>query len=250
MWSPNDVIALGAGRAKPGPLTLIEPDSAVTCLKAPASRQQSVSCVLPWLRVLCRLMCDPHACATVICFGQSEVDVSAGRRDSGRPGLALVVLSVVEQRLDAVRAVLAGATVVEVAAAVGVSRSTLHCWIGRYLAGNVAGFGSVASSALVSASGRDAGGGAGGGAAAEASAVGVEADSDAAAAGAGRWGRGAVGAEDQPDFAAARLALPRPRKRPGESFVRFERPGPMQLWQVDIVGGGRFTRPSAKTLRT
>jgi hypothetical protein len=75
----------------------------------------------------------------VICFGQSEVDVSAGRRDSGRPGLALVVLSVVEQRLDAVRAVLAGATVVEVAAAVGVSRSTLHRWIGRYLAGNVAG---------------------------------------------------------------------------------------------------------------
>jgi transposase-like protein len=53
--------------------------------------------------------------------------------------LALVVLSVVEQRLDAVRAVLAGATVTEVAAATGVSRSTLHRWIGRYLAGNVAG---------------------------------------------------------------------------------------------------------------
>jgi transposase-like protein len=53
--------------------------------------------------------------------------------------LALVVLSVVEQRLDAVRAVLAGATVTEVAAAAGVSRSTLHRWIGRYLAGNVAG---------------------------------------------------------------------------------------------------------------
>jgi transposase-like protein len=53
--------------------------------------------------------------------------------------LALVVLSVVEQRLDAVRAVLAGATVIEVAAATGVARSTLHRWIGRYLAGNVAG---------------------------------------------------------------------------------------------------------------
>ena len=47
-----------------------------------------------------------------------ERDVSGGRRDSGRPGLALVALSVVEQRLDAVRAVLAGATVVEVAAGV------------------------------------------------------------------------------------------------------------------------------------
>ena len=53
--------------------------------------------------------------------------------------MALVVLSVVEQRLDAVRAVLAGVTVTEVAAAAGVSRSTLHRWIGRYLAGNVAG---------------------------------------------------------------------------------------------------------------
>ena len=37
----------------------------------------------------------------------------------GRPGMALVVLSKVEQRLDAVRAVLGGATVTEVAAAVG-----------------------------------------------------------------------------------------------------------------------------------
>jgi hypothetical protein len=35
---------------------------------------------------------------------------------AGRPGLALVALSVVEQRLDAVRAVLVGAEVTEVAA--------------------------------------------------------------------------------------------------------------------------------------
>ena len=38
--------------------------------------------------------------------------------------MALVVLSKVEQRLDAVRAVLAGASVTEVAAVVGVSRVT------------------------------------------------------------------------------------------------------------------------------
>jgi len=45
----------------------------------------------------------------------------------GRPGLALVVLSVVEQWLDAVRAVLAGAEVTEAAAVqVGVHRSTVH----------------------------------------------------------------------------------------------------------------------------
>ena len=72
-------------------------------------------------------------------FGQPGFDVSAGRRDLGRPGLALVVLSVVERRLDAVRAVLAGADVVEVAARVGVHRSTLHRWIGRYLSGQLAG---------------------------------------------------------------------------------------------------------------
>jgi transposase len=46
----------------------------------------------------------------------------------------LVALSVVEQRLDAVRLVLAGVTVTEVAARVGVSRQTLHCWLSRYLA--------------------------------------------------------------------------------------------------------------------
>jgi transposase-like protein len=53
--------------------------------------------------------------------------------------LALVVLSVVEQRLDAVRAVLAGAEVVEVAAAVGVHRSTVHRWVTRYLSEQIGG---------------------------------------------------------------------------------------------------------------
>jgi transposase InsO family protein len=32
----------------------------------------------------------------------------------------------------------------------------------------------------------------------------------------------------------------RPRKRPRNSFRRFERPGPMQLWGIDIVGGVRL----------
>ena len=47
--------------------------------------------------------------------------------------MALVVLSRVEQRLYAVRAVLGGAKVTEVAASVGVSRQTLHTWVTRYL---------------------------------------------------------------------------------------------------------------------
>ena len=44
----------------------------------------------------------------------------------GRPGMALVALSVVEQRLDAVRPVLAGASVTEVAVQMGVSRQSVH----------------------------------------------------------------------------------------------------------------------------
>lgn len=53
--------------------------------------------------------------------------------------MALVVLSVVEQRLDAVRAVLSGMEVVEVAARAGVHRATVHRWVARYLAEQIGG---------------------------------------------------------------------------------------------------------------
>ena len=168
----------------------------------------------------------------------------------GRPGLALVVLSVVEQRLDAVRAVLAGATVAEVAAATGVSRSTLHRWIGRYLAGNVAGLADrshrpvwcphqapAAVEVLVAEMRRKH----------------------------PRWGSKRIRMQllriPVPGMVvpSARtinrillrhgLAQPRPRKRPRDSFVRFERPGPMQLWQVDIVSGLRLVNPVTGELR-
>jgi hypothetical protein len=33
------------------------------------------------------------------------------------------------------------------------------------------------------------------------------------------------------------LLRQRPRKRPKESLKRFQRPGPMQLWGIDIVAG-------------
>jgi transposase len=46
--------------------------------------------------------------------------------------LALVALSVVERWLDAVRAVLAGASVTEVAAGLGTSRQTVYTWLTRY----------------------------------------------------------------------------------------------------------------------
>lgn len=46
--------------------------------------------------------------------------------------MALVELSIVEQRYRAVLAVQAGEPVVEVAARTGVSRQTIHSWLARY----------------------------------------------------------------------------------------------------------------------
>jgi transposase-like protein len=49
-------------------------------------------------------------------------------------------LSVAEQRYRAVLAVISdGRTVTEVAAAVGVSRQSLHSWLGKYEAGGLEG---------------------------------------------------------------------------------------------------------------
>jgi len=156
--------------------------------------------------------------------------------------MALVVLSVVEQRLDAVRAVLSGESVVEVAARYGVARSTLHRWVGRYLEGSVAG--------LVDRSHRPL-----------SCPHRVDALVEAAVAEMRRrhprWGAKRirlellrrlpptwpVGVEPPSDRTMNRILLrrglvqPRPRKRPRSSFVRFERPGPMQLWGIDIVEG-------------
>jgi len=53
--------------------------------------------------------------------------------------LALVDLSVVEQRYRAVLAVLGGAQISEVAAEVGVSRQSLSTWKRRYLQAGLAG---------------------------------------------------------------------------------------------------------------
>ena len=53
--------------------------------------------------------------------------------------MGLVALSVIEQRYRAVMAVLDGASVSEVAREVGVSRQSVHAWIGRYRAQGLAG---------------------------------------------------------------------------------------------------------------
>jgi hypothetical protein len=58
---------------------------------------------------------------------------------AGGPGSVLVELSVVEQGYRAVLAVLAGESVTSVAAQVGVSRQTVHTWLGRYQGAGLGG---------------------------------------------------------------------------------------------------------------
>ena len=152
--------------------------------------------------------------------------------------MALVVLSVVEQRLDAVRAVLSGAKVTEVAAAMGVSRQSVHSWITRYLAEGLPG--------LADRSHRP--GFCPHQVAGEAEVVVAEMRRQHP-----RWGAKRIRLEllrRPPEgmalpsertinriLARQGLVLPRPRKRPRDSYRRWQRPGPMQLWQIDIVGG-------------
>ena len=162
--------------------------------------------------------------------------------------MALVALSVVEQRLDAVRAVLAGASVSEVAAQVGVSRQSVHAWVGRYLSEGVAGLADRSSrprSCPHQAPER-----------VERAVIELRREHP-------RWGAKRIrmellrrGLPWQPEVRLAQAQVPststinrilrrhglvrkRPRKRPRDSYLRFERPGPMQLWGIDIVGGIR-----------
>ncbi|MFC8501736.1 IS481 family transposase [Pedococcus sp. NPDC057267] len=149
------------------------------------------------------------------------------------------MLSVVEQRLDAVRAVLAGAEVSEVAALVGVHRSTVHRWVGRYLSDQLGG--------LVDRSHRPVSCPHQVPASVEVLVAEMRREHP-------RWGARRIRLEllRTPPSAGVTvpavrtivrilhrqgLSAPRPRKRPRSSYVRFERPGPMQLWGIDIVGG-------------
>lgn len=164
--------------------------------------------------------------------------------------MALVVLSKVEQRLDAVRAVLAGASVVEVAAAFGVSRVSVHAWLRRYLAEGLAG--------LVDRSHRPR------------SCPHQVSDSVAVLVAEvrrqhPRWGAKRIRMELLrkppegvviPSTATVNRILVRhglvnrrKRKRPRDSYVGWQRPAAMQLWQIDIVGGVMLVDPVAGVLR-
>jgi transposase InsO family protein len=150
--------------------------------------------------------------------------------------LALVELSVVEQRYRAVLEAAAGVPVTEVAARYEVSRQSVHAWIRRYAEGGLGG--------LIDRPRRP--GSCPHQVSAEVEAVACELRRDHP-----RWGplrlvhelaRAAV-APVPSRMSVYRVLVrhglisPQPRKRPKESYRRWEREAPMALWQIDIVGG-------------
>jgi transposase len=154
----------------------------------------------------------------------------------GEPGLALVELSVVEQRYRAVLDAAAGVPVTEVAERYGLSRQSVHAWIRRYEQGGLGG--------LMDRSRRP-----------ESCSHQVSVEVEAAVCELRRehprWGPlrlvhelGRAGVMPVPSRMSVYRVLvrhgliePRPRKRPKGSYVRWERDAPMALWQMDLVGG-------------
>src|SRR5215831_8237647 len=154
----------------------------------------------------------------------------------GRPGLALVEVSVVEQRYRAVLEVRSGLAVTEVAARFGVSRQSVHAWVRRYAEG---GLGALADRSRRPEScphqTPD-----------EVEAAVCEVRREHA-----KWGPvriahelGRMGVVPVPSRMSVYRVLvrhgliePGPRKRPRDSYLRWERDEPMALWQMDIVGG-------------
>jgi len=151
------------------------------------------------------------------------------------PGSVLVELSVVEQRYRAVLAVLAGESVTEVAAQVGVSRQTVHTWLARYRDEGLGG--------LVDRSHRPE-------FCPHQSPVEVEAAVCELRREHPRWGPrrlahelGRSGMVPVPSASTVYRILVRhglvdakARRRRREDYKRWERDAPMALWQLDIVG--------------
>ena len=156
--------------------------------------------------------------------------------------MALVELSVVEQRYRAVLDAAAGVPVTEVAERYGVSRQSVHAWVRRYEQGGLGG--------LMDRSRRP-----------ESCPHQVSVEIEAAVCELRRehprWGPlrlahelGRAGVRPVPSRMSVYRVLvrhgliePQPRKRPKDSYVRWERDAPMALWQMDLVGrdlpGGR-----------
>lgn len=149
----------------------------------------------------------------------------------------LVELSVVEQRYQAVLQVLSGASVTEVAGRFGVSRQAVHRWLGRYRDEGLAGLSDRSSRPASSPSRTPA----------EVEALICELRRNHPSWGARRlvWELGRRGCPGPvPSRATVHRVLVRhglvqvtPRGRRREDYKRWQRTEPMQLWQMDIVGG-------------
>ncbi len=151
--------------------------------------------------------------------------------------MALVELSVVEQRYRAVLAVLAGESVVDVAAHHKVSRQSVHTWLSRYRAEGLAGLADRChrpKSCPHQASPE-----------VEAAVCELRREHP-------RWGPRRLVHElaraGQLVAVPSRMTVhrilvrhsliePRARRRKRTDYLRWERATPMALWQIDIVGG-------------
>jgi transposase InsO family protein len=153
------------------------------------------------------------------------------------PGLALVELSKVEQRYRAVLAVQAGQHVSEVAHRLGVSRQSVHTWLNRYAEQGLAGLEDRSrrpESCPHQASPQ------------------VEAAVCELRRAHPRWGARRIefelGRNGCPGRVPTRMTVyrilvrhgliaPVKRGRSRKDYKRWQREEPMQLWQMDIVGG-------------
>lgn len=147
----------------------------------------------------------------------------------------LVELGLVEQRYAAVREVLEGASVVDVARRNGVARQTVHDWLRKYAAGGMAG--------LVDRSSRPL-------SCSHQISPEIEARIVELRRAHPAWGSRTIldrlakeGVEPVPGRSSVHRALlrhglvelgKRPRRR--EDFKRWERGRAMELWQMDVVG--------------
>ncbi len=149
----------------------------------------------------------------------------------------LAELSVVEQRYQAVLQVSSGASVTEVARRFGVSRQTVHRWLGRYRDQGLGGLSNRSSRPHTSPARTPAA---------------VEALICELRRNHPRWGARRLVWElirrtcpgPVPSRATVHRVLVRhglvqltPRGRRREDYTRWQRSEPMQLWQMDIVGG-------------
>jgi transposase InsO family protein len=152
--------------------------------------------------------------------------------------LALVELSKVEQRYQAVLAVRAGESVVAVAARMGVSRQSVHAWLMRYAEAGLVGLADRSrrpDSCPHQAS-------------PEVEAAVCELRRDHPRWGVRRLVFFELGRNGCPGPVPSRMSVyrtlvrhgllsPAPRRRGRNDYVRWQREAPMELWQMDIVGG-------------